>query len=119
MRGDGGLNWDEDGCVRKMSGRRAGCCDPGSPTATDDPGLVSSEGEVDTAPTQPAFPGREQLRRRWAGRYAWIRSWGPSGFGDFHIVHPCRDKSFRKAVSAVMDNLVTDSGTIEQLERND
>ena len=29
------------------------------PTATDDPGLVSSEVKVVTAPTQPAFPGRE------------------------------------------------------------
>ena len=32
------LNRDEDGVVRKISGRGAGCCDPGSPTATDDPG---------------------------------------------------------------------------------
>ena len=38
MRDDGGVNWDEDGGVRKMSGRGAGCRDPGSPTATDDPG---------------------------------------------------------------------------------
>ena len=38
MRDDGGMNWDEDGGVRKMSGCGAGCCDPGSPTATDDPG---------------------------------------------------------------------------------
>ena len=29
------------------------------PTATDDPGLVSSEVKVVTVPTQPAFPGRE------------------------------------------------------------
>jgi hypothetical protein len=33
--------------------------------------------------------------------------------GDFHIVHPCRVKFFRKAVSAVMDNLVTNSEIIE------
>ena len=38
MRDDGGMNWDEDGGVRKMSGCGAGCCDPGSLTATDDPG---------------------------------------------------------------------------------
>ena len=44
---------------RKMCGRRAGCCDPGSPTATDDPGLVPSKVKVVTVPTQPAFPGRE------------------------------------------------------------
>ena len=35
--------------------------------------------------------------------------------GDFHIVHPCRVKSFRKAVSAVMDDLGMDSETIENL----
>ena len=46
-----------------MSGRGAGCCDPGSPTATDDPGLVLNEGEVDTAPTQPALQGRELMIR--------------------------------------------------------
>ena len=63
MHDDGGMNWDEDGGVRKMSGCGAGCCDPGSPTATDDPGLVLNEGEVDTAPTQPAFQGRELMRR--------------------------------------------------------
>ena len=28
---------------------------------TDDPGLVLNEGEVDTAPTQPAFHGRELI----------------------------------------------------------
>ena len=84
------------------------------PTATDDPGLVLSEVKVVAAPTQPAFPGRELRARQWAGRYAWIRSWeGPREPGDFHIVHPCRDKSFRKAVSAVMDDLVTDSEIIE------
>ena len=59
MRDDGGMNWDEDGGVRKMSGRGAGCCDPGSPTATDDPGLVLNKVKVVTVPTQPAFPGRE------------------------------------------------------------
>ena len=32
------MSWDEDCGVRKISGRGAGCCDPGSPTATDDPG---------------------------------------------------------------------------------
>ena len=31
------------------------------------------------------------------------------------IVHPCRVKSFRKAVSAVMDNLGTDVETIENM----
>ena len=83
------------------------------PTATDDPGLVLSEVKVVAAPTQPAFPGRELRARQWAGRYAWIRSWEvPREPGDFHIVHPCRDKSFRKAVSAVMDDLVTDSEII-------
>ena len=29
----------------------------------------------------------------------------PRDSGDFHFVHPCRVKSFRKAVSAVMDEL--------------
>ena len=37
MRDDGGMNWDENGGVRKMSGRGAGCGDLG-PAATDDPG---------------------------------------------------------------------------------
>ena len=32
-----------------------------------------------------------------------------------NIVHPCRVKSFRKAVSTVMDNLVMDSVIIENL----
>src|SRR5664279_734823 len=31
------------------------------------------------------------------------------------VVHPCRDKSFRKAMSAVMDDLVTDSEIVEDL----
>ena len=55
---------NEDGGVRKISGRGAGCCDPGSPTATDDPGLVSSKVKVVTVPTQPAFPGRELMIRQ-------------------------------------------------------
>ena len=33
------------------------------------------------------------------------------------VVHPCRVKSFRKAVSAVMDDLVTDSEIIEDLNK--
>ena len=32
-----------------------------------------------------------------------------------NIVHPCRVKSFRKAVSTVKDDLVPDSETIENL----
>jgi len=32
-----------------------------------------------------------------------------------NIVHPCRVKSFRKAVSAVMDDLATYSEIIENL----
>ena len=61
---------------------------------TDDPGLVLNEGEVDTAPTQPAFQGRE-LIVQVMGRTVRVAN----------IVHPCRVKSFRKAVSAVMDEL--------------
>ena len=38
MRDDGGMNWDEDGGVRKMSGRGAGVAGTGCPAATDDPG---------------------------------------------------------------------------------
>ena len=34
-----------------------------------------------------------------------------------NIVHPCRVKSFRKAVSAVMDDLVPDFETIENMNR--
>ena len=45
---------------RKISGRGAGVGGT-CPTATDDPGLVSSEVKVVTAPTQPAFPGRELI----------------------------------------------------------
>ena len=33
------------------------------------------------------------------------------------VVHPCRVKSFRKAVSAVMDDLVTDLVIIEDLNK--
>ena len=33
------------------------------------------------------------------------------------FVHPCRVKSFRKAVSVVMDDLMTDSGIIEDLNK--
>ena len=62
MRDDGGMNWDEDGGVRKMSGHGAGCWIHCS-VLTDDPGLVLNEGEVDTAPTQPAFQGRELMIR--------------------------------------------------------
>ena len=32
-----------------------------------------------------------------------------------NIVHPCRVKSFRKAVSTVMDDLVTDSRIIDDI----
>ena len=38
MRDDGGMNRDEEGGVRKMSGRGAGAEGTGSPAATDDPG---------------------------------------------------------------------------------
>ena len=38
MRDDGGMNWDEDGGVRKMSGRGAGVEGTGCPIVTDDPG---------------------------------------------------------------------------------
>ena len=38
MRDDGGMNWDEDCGVRKISGRGAGVAGTGSPAATDDPG---------------------------------------------------------------------------------
>ena len=69
---------------------------------TDNPGLVLNEGEVDTAPTQPAFQGRELMIRYWAGRYAWQT-----------FVHPCRVKSFQKAVSTVTDNLGKDDKIIE------
>ena len=34
------------------------------------------------------------------------------------VVHPCRVKSFRKAVSAVMDDLVTYSEIIEELNKS-
>ena len=70
MCDDGGINWDEDGGVREMSGHGAGCWIRCS-VLTDDPGLVLNEGEVDTAPTQPALQGRELKARQWAGRYAW------------------------------------------------
>ena len=33
----------------------------------------------------------------------------PRDSRDFHFVHPCRDKSFRKAVSTVMDDLGMDA----------
>ena len=39
----------------------------------------------------------------------------PRDPGDFHFVHPCRVKSFRKAVSAVMDDLELYYPIIEQL----
>ena len=71
------------------------------PTATDDPGLVSSELKVVTIPTQPAFPGREL-------RVAMSRA-----VPKVNTVHPCRVKSFRKAVSTVTDNLGKDDKTIE------
>ena len=32
----------------------------------------------------------------------------PRDSGDFYFVHPCRDKSFRKAVSTVTDDLGMD-----------
>ena len=47
---------------RKMSGHGAGCWIRCS-VLTDDPGLVLNEGEVDTAPTQPALQGRELMYR--------------------------------------------------------
>ena len=68
---------------RKMSGRREGCCDPGSPIPTDDPGLVLNKVKVVTAPAQPAFPGREQMYRHVRAMSRTVRMdkklGGPSG----------------------------------------
>ena len=98
---------------RKMSGHGAGCWRHRCSVLTDDPGLVLNEGEVDTAPTQPALPGRELKTRQWAGRYAWRRSWGPSGLRGLQLCTPLQGKSFRKAVSAVMDDLGSEGKIIE------
>ena len=64
---------------RKMSGRGAGCVDPGSPAATDDHGLVLYKVKVVTVPTPPAFPGRELMI---SARSRTVRV--------VNIVHPCR-----------------------------
>ena len=61
---------------------------------TDDPWIRQHELTAVIAPTLPAFPGRELI----AGNERTVRV--------VNIVHPCRVKSFRKAVSAVMDDLV-------------
>ena len=41
---------------RKMSGHRAGCCDPGSLVPTDDPGLVLNKVKVVAVSHSAGFP---------------------------------------------------------------
>ena len=99
------MNCDEAGCVRKMSGRGAGVGGTGSPAATDDPGESLTREKSTPFPPSRLSPeeslcagnGPDGTRGEGAG--------APRDSGDFHFVHPCRDKSFRKAVSAVMDDL--------------
>src|SRR5664279_2056466 len=76
-----------------------------------------SQGKVVTVPTLPAFPGRVLTYMQGAVRYVWRKVVYPSGICLFNFVHPCKVKSFRKAVSAVMDDLVTHSEIIEDLNK--
>ena len=99
---------DETGCVRKMSGHGAvswSCCS----VLADDPGKSLTREKSTPFPPSRLSP-EESL---CAGN-------GPDGTrgegtgalrdsGDFYFVHPCRVKSFRKAVSAVMDDLGKDA----------
>ena len=84
-----------------MSGCGAGCCDPGSPTATDDPGKSLTREK-----STPLPPSRlSKAESSCAGT-------GPDGTRGKHCT-PLQGKSFRKAVSAVMDNLEKDDKIIE------
>ena len=113
----GGQDWNEDGGVRKMSGRRAGCCDPGSPTATDDPGLVSMRGKGCSRSHSAGFPrkranvqactGNEPDGTRGEGARA------PRDSGDFHFVHPCRVNLFEKPCPRLWTILGSEGRTIE------
>ena len=55
---DGGVNWDEDGCVRKMSGHgTAGWRSyHNCPVLTDDPGLVLNKVKVVAVSHSAGFP---------------------------------------------------------------
>ena len=86
---------------RKMSGHGAGCWICCS-VLTDDPGLVLNEGEVDTAPTQPAFQGRE-LIVQVMGRTVRVAN----------IVHPCRVNLFEKPCPRLWTNLGSEGKIIE------
>ena len=66
---------------------------------TDDPRMDLIELIAVIAPTLPALPGRELI----AGNERAVRV--------VNIVHPCRDKSFRKAVFTVMNNLGMTNGS--------
>ena len=91
-----------------MSGCGADCRRHSRPTATDDPGLAFNEGEVDTAPTQLAFQGRELIVQAMGRTVRVAKELGPSGLRGLPLCTPLQGKSFRKAVSAVMDNLGMD-----------
>ena len=56
-------------------------------------GLDSCELKVVAAPALPSSQDEDKIRQG-AGRYWWLK-----------LVHPYRVKSFRKAVSTVMDKL--------------
>ena len=99
---------------RKLSGRRAGCGDPGCPTATDDPGLVLSKVKVVAVSHSAGFPRKRAISLAMSLAVCVDKELGgPSGTWRLSNCTPCRDKSFRKAVSAVMDNLGTDGKIIE------
>jgi len=68
-------------------------------SVTDAPWIGSCKVTAVIAPTLPAFPGRELI----AGNERAVRV--------VNIVHPCRDKSFRKAVFTVMNNLGMTNGS--------
>ena len=69
-----------------------------------------------TAPALPAFPGRE-LHVQARGRMVPMDKelGGPSGTWRLSHSTPLQGKSFRKAVSAVMDDLGIDGKIIENL----
>ena len=77
---------------------------------TNDPGVRFMQGKGCNRAHSANLPGRGYWFckiRQGAGWYWWLK-----------LVHPCRVKSFRKAMSTVMDDLGTDDKIIENLNLN-
>ena len=95
---------NEDGSVSDVAaGQGVGGTEPRL-RHTDDPWVRFMQAKGCNRAHSAILPGRGLMIRQGAGWYWWL-----------NLVHPCRVKSFRKAVSTVMDDLGMDDKIIENL----